>query len=417
MKRKILYLLVGLFSAVSLMAADHVSNVQVRQDKKNIVITYDLDKMCDVTIYYVSGTSENFRELKQVTGDVGEKVSRGTDKKIVWSPLAEFGRSFIQENVRFKVVGVDQRTKRKGNTWYYGYDDHPDHYLEAVYGFSTPAMGAQKYSGASHYVGLRYSWIPKRFGFEVAPMYGFYGQEFSVTAGPTFRLTDFDCPLSLQLSFGGGVMHRFTESYTTWAADASLRFGFGEGISNFGWYSFGLGLRYQDGAFIPNASLSFMPFRWIGLGVVEEEDFPHIYTEFMMGYAFSQKDWMFGGSVAYIPGHIGVGGTFLYGIKRDWAALGDVVFRLTPDYVATDLQIYQGFGYGKLNGPSNSGGFAMETGIRMAFGEELPYWGLWSFNVGCMYDLNRNAAITFGVSIPIAVVVGTAGLAVPLFLL
>ncbi len=415
MKRKILYLLVVLFSAVSVMAVENVTNVKARQDKKNIIITYDLAKMCDITIYYASGTSENFRILTQVTGDVGEKISRGTDKKIVWSPLDEFGRSFVQENVRFKVVGVDQKTKRKNNTWYYGSDDHPDHYLEGVYGLTMPAMGSHSSSDFSHYVGLRYAWIPKRFGFEIAPMYGITDQEFSATVGPTFRLTDFSSPLSLQLSFGGGVMHRFSDSYTTWAADASLRFGFGEGISNFGWYSFGLGVRYQDGAFIPNASLSFMPFRWIGLGIIELEDFPQIYTEFMMGYAFKQKDWMFGGSVAYIPGHIGIGGTFLYGIKKDWGALGDVVIRLTPDWIDMDLQIYQGFGYAKLNGPE-SGAFAMETGIRMAFGEELPYWGLWSFNIGCMYDLDRNPAITFGVSIPIAFVVGTAGMAVPLFL-
>ena len=407
MKHKITYLLLLLILPL-IALAENVSNVRVRQQGETIVITYDLAKMSDIAIYYSVNMSSNFFLLAQVSGDVGENITRGSNKTITWYPLKELKKgSFIYDDVRFKIEAVDRKTKHKQNPWYYGRDDHPDHYLEAMYGLKVPKL--------DHSVGLRYAWIPKRFGLEVAPMYGIANQELSVTMGPTFRLTRFSSPLSLQLSLGGGAMYRFTDNHLTWAADASLRFGFGEDISKFGWYSFGLGVRYQDGNFIPNATLSFMPFRWIYLGIVEEEDFPHIYTEAQAAYAFERKDWMLGGNVGYIPGHIGIGASFLVGLlHHSWSVTGDVIFRLTPDDVFMDLQVYQGFGYAKLN--SYGGGFAMETGIRLGFGEDLPYFGLWSLNVGCLYDLTGSPAITFGVSLPIAFIAGTAGLGTPILL-
>lgn len=408
MKRKILYLILALF-AFSFVKAENASNVRVQQKGKDIIITYDLEQTSDVTVYVSTGLSTTFRILKKVEGAVGEKVHKGTNLVITWHPLEEM-ESFIANDVRFKVEAMDKKALKalKGpNPWYHGYDDHPDHYFEVTYGLEVPEI--------NHYVGARYDWIPNRFGFDIAPMYGIFNQELSATVGPTFRLTSFSSPLSLQLALGGGFMHRFTDNYTTWAADAYLRFGFTDGYSNFGWWSFGLGARYYDQRFIPTASISLMPVRGLILGAIEEEDFPQIYTEFNMGYAFRHKEWMFGGMISYMPGHVGIGGSFLVGLNHSWDAMGDILFRLTTDDIAMDLQLYQGFGYAKF-AERGYGNFAMETGLRFAFGEDLPYWGLWSFNIGCMYDITGDPVITFGVSLPIAFVVGTMGMAIPVFL-
>ena len=87
------------------------------------------------------------------------------------------------------------------------------------------------------------------------------------------------------------------------------------------------------------------------------------------------------------------------------------VFRLTPDYIPFDFQLYQGFGYGHFD----HSGFMAETSLKFAFGHDLPYWGLWSFNVGCQYG-SGNVAVTFGVSLPIISILGTAGMATLFYL-
>ena len=286
--------------------------------------------------------------------------------------------------------------------WYYGSDDHPDHYLEPMCGIEFAGYNRH------HYAGLRYGWIPKRFGLDVTALYGITNQELSATIGPTFRLTNFSCPLSLQLALGGGAMYRFSDKHITWVADAALRFGFREGYKDhkFAWWSFSLGTRYYDGRFIPTASISLMPIRAFTLAAIELEDFPRIYTEIQAGYEFRSGQWMMGAQLDYIPGHLGVGAGFMVGFDGGWDVTAGPVFRLTPDYVALDLQVYQGFGYGDFN----RSGFIAETGLRFAFGHDLPYWGLWSFNVGCLYG-DGNVAVTFGCSLPIISIIGTAGMA------
>ena len=296
------------------------------------------------------------------------------------------------------------------STWIYGSDDHPDHYLEPTYGIEFK----QPYGGVNHFVGLRYGWIPKRFGLDVAAMYGISTQELSATIGPTFRLTNFSCPLSLQLALGGGAMYRFPDNYVTWAADAALRFGFREGskLHKFAWWSFSLGARYYDNRFVPNISLSLMPVRAFSLAAIALEDFPCIYTELQAGFDFPSGQWMMGGQFAYIPGHFGFGTSFMVGFEGGWDVTGGPVFRLTTDATIFDLQVYQGFGYGGYYYQS----FIAETSMRFAFGRRLPYWGLWSFNIGCLYGPEAKA-ITFGVSLPLVSIIGTAGLATIFYVL
>lgn len=302
------------------------------------------------------------------------------------------------ENVDFKLR----------SEWYYGSDRHPDHYLEPMYGIEFAGYNRH------HYAGVRYGWIPKRFGLDVAALYGITNQELSATIGPTFRLTSFDCPLSLQLALGGGAMYRFTDKHITWVADAAMRFGFREGYKDhkFSWWSFSLGARYYDGRYIPTASISLMPIRALTLAAMAlEDDFPRIYTELQAGYEFRSDQWMMGAQFNYIPGHLGIGTDFMIGFDGGWDVMIGPVFRLTPDYIPFDFQLYQGFGYGDFD----HSGFMAHTSLKFAFGHNLPYWGLWSFNIGCTYG-SGNVGITFGVSLPIISILGTAGAATVFYL-
>lgn len=98
---KYIILLLILLSAITSFA-ENATNVRVRQEGKAIVVTYDLNKSSVVRLLMASGKSNQYTELKAVSGNVGKNVSAGQNRKIVWKPLEENER-FIAQNVRFKV--------------------------------------------------------------------------------------------------------------------------------------------------------------------------------------------------------------------------------------------------------------------------------------------------------------------------
>lgn len=101
---KYIILLLILFSAITSFA-ENASNIRVRQEGKAIVVTYDLNKNSVVRLLMASGHSNQYTELKAVSGNVEKNVSAGQNRKIVWKPLEE-NETFIAENVRFKVEAL-----------------------------------------------------------------------------------------------------------------------------------------------------------------------------------------------------------------------------------------------------------------------------------------------------------------------
>ena len=280
----------------------------------------------------------------------------------------------------------------------------PHHLFELQYGYG---LNVKNYGFTDHYVGLTYGYSPCRFGLNTNVNYGIYTQDIGISAGPTVRLTDMYSACNLQLMLGGGMVIRPNESQSplTWSVDAGLRFSFEED-SDFAWYSFSLGARYYNHTIIPTASVSLIPARLLYLAAIEEEDFPCIYTDVMSGYVFSSDDWLLGTQISYIPSHLGIGASFMFGIlEGGWDITVGPVLRLTPDDTILDLQLYQGFGYGVYD----YDGFIAETSLRFGFGYNNPYWGLWSIDIGCLYGPN-DVAITFGMSIPLIGMIGTMGL-------
>ena len=83
--------------------AQNVTNVRVYQDGEDIIITYDLDKKATISVWVATGQSNQYTELKAVTGNVGNDVSAGVNKQIIWQPLQE-QNEFVARNVRFKVA-------------------------------------------------------------------------------------------------------------------------------------------------------------------------------------------------------------------------------------------------------------------------------------------------------------------------
>lgn len=86
--------------AIPLIGMAQVSNVQVSQEGKTIVITYDLNERSHVTPFV--SYPNKWTKLKDVSGDVGI-VSSGKGKKIVWDVLASYDDKLIVSDVQFKV--------------------------------------------------------------------------------------------------------------------------------------------------------------------------------------------------------------------------------------------------------------------------------------------------------------------------
>jgi hypothetical protein len=150
--RKYIILLFVLFSA-TLLRAENASNIRVRQEGKAIVVTYDLNKNSVVRLLMASGKSNQYTELKAVSGNVGKNVSAGQNRKIVWKPLEE-KEAFIAENVRFKVEAMSSYDYRAQNATMktlvlgqVGYSVAPQ--------LSYGAMIGQMYKGIGWYVSGR----------------------------------------------------------------------------------------------------------------------------------------------------------------------------------------------------------------------------------------------------------------------
>ncbi len=86
--------------------SQNVTNVTFYQDGNKVVITYDLDKAADVSVYMSTDGGNSFgRALQHVTGDVGKNVQAGTKNRIEYDALADFEKLQGDDFV-FKVKAI-----------------------------------------------------------------------------------------------------------------------------------------------------------------------------------------------------------------------------------------------------------------------------------------------------------------------
>lgn len=116
-KNKVIYLLLALLCSITLLAGN-AENVRVQQKGRDIVVTYDLSKNSNVSLWLTIANLNDFWELKAVEGAVGNRVNAGKYREIIWHPLEEY-ESFIVDNARFKIEATSlykdySRPKRLG---------------------------------------------------------------------------------------------------------------------------------------------------------------------------------------------------------------------------------------------------------------------------------------------------------------
>ena len=100
--RKIVLLLVMVFSVMMMWAENYASNARAVQVERTMVITYDLSQPANVRLLVATNMSNDFVEVKKVTGDVGKNVQAGANRQITWNVLEEYDR-FVADGVRFMV--------------------------------------------------------------------------------------------------------------------------------------------------------------------------------------------------------------------------------------------------------------------------------------------------------------------------
>ncbi len=92
---------VGLWFCAGIVSAQTVSNVTAEQVGKTIHIHYDLDRAADISVYLSTNGGRSYRELHQVSGDVGLTVGPGHNT-IVWDVMEEV-EELIGDDIVFMV--------------------------------------------------------------------------------------------------------------------------------------------------------------------------------------------------------------------------------------------------------------------------------------------------------------------------
>jgi len=123
---KVLLIIVASLIIYSTSHAQYVSNVRAKINDNIIVVNYDLTNQPDVKSFFIQlfSSIDNYsNELKLVNGDVGNNVTAGVNKKIVWNYNKEISKS--PDYLDFKVVAkVDEKAvKEYENIVLQGYFD------------------------------------------------------------------------------------------------------------------------------------------------------------------------------------------------------------------------------------------------------------------------------------------------------
>lgn len=104
---KQIHLLLLILFPLSLVAQSSVSNVRAIQEGSNVVLLYDLSKDAEISQVKIDIDGHSrVLPMSSLSGDVGKKVLRGKDRRIVYNVLGDYKDSLSSDNVCFVVEDV-----------------------------------------------------------------------------------------------------------------------------------------------------------------------------------------------------------------------------------------------------------------------------------------------------------------------
>ena len=97
------------FVTASVANAQSITNADANQEGKAIAVTYDLSEMASISLYLTQdgGKTKTLIPQAYLSGDAGNRVSPGKEKKILWRVLDQYpNQNFQGENLSFIVKGT-----------------------------------------------------------------------------------------------------------------------------------------------------------------------------------------------------------------------------------------------------------------------------------------------------------------------
>ena len=170
---KILVFLLWIVSPFHLLAQSAVSNVRAMQEGRNVVLLYDLSKDTEIlqVKIEVDGRSRVIPS-SCLSGDIGKKVTRGLDKRIVYNVLGDYPDGLRADNVYFVIETIVTNIPKQ-NMGQYVSSTGTKHtkkvktLISAQMGYSiAPQLSGgllfgQMYNGVGWYVNMRSNFTAK----------------------------------------------------------------------------------------------------------------------------------------------------------------------------------------------------------------------------------------------------------------
>lgn len=214
-------LIILLFVCTFFLHAQNITYISQTQEGKKIRVSYTLDEKADISLYYSEdGGVTRVGPLKQVTGDVGEKVSAGHNS-ILWDVFAEVDQ-LKGDNIVF-IVEADP-IKVKSSTKNYALTRRKTYAKNTFITFDFAASLSPLLSyGLSFGQVRRWGWFlsfASNYNFSSLPYsslpngtYTFMGNEsklrVSLMGGVLFRIAK---PVSIYLGAGYGCKGVYYET-------------------------------------------------------------------------------------------------------------------------------------------------------------------------------------------------------------
>ncbi len=174
-KFKHLLILLLILSPLQLLAQSVVSNVRAMQDGRNVVLLYDLSRDAEVHLVQIE-INGRYRVIPSscLSGDVGKKVQRGTNYRIVYNVLEDYPEGLHADDVAFVIEAIATKIPKKESRQYVAKVQKPQTHTKKTKNLVSAQMGysiapqlsggllfGQMYNGVGWYVNMRSNFTAK----------------------------------------------------------------------------------------------------------------------------------------------------------------------------------------------------------------------------------------------------------------
>lgn len=99
-----LFVLFVLMMTAGVVSAQDVKNVRAYHQDTVVYVMYDLKNISDISLQVsLDDDNEKYITVRELSGDVGNDIKPGKDKRIMWDYRNDIGE-LVNSNVSFKII-------------------------------------------------------------------------------------------------------------------------------------------------------------------------------------------------------------------------------------------------------------------------------------------------------------------------